>query len=90
MTPAAAALRLDDVLTQVAKDKGIDKTVLVATLEDAMKTAAKKHFGQDRAIEAKFDTEKSQVDLFQAITVVDQITDPINAVNQITAEQAAQ
>lgn len=90
MTPAAAALRLDDVLTQVAKDKGIDKTVLVATLEDAMKTAAKKHFGQDRAIEAKFETEKGEVELFQAITVVDAISDPINAVNQITVDQATQ
>ncbi|MFO0597129.1 MAG: transcription termination factor NusA [Myxococcaceae bacterium] len=89
MTPANASLRLDDVLTQVAKDKGIDKTVLVATLEDAMKTAAKKHFGQDRAIEAKFEPQKGQVELFQAITVVDQVTDPINAVNQITVDQAA-
>ncbi|MGV3623592.1 MAG: transcription termination factor NusA [Archangium sp.] len=89
-TPAAAALRLDDVLTQVAKDKGIDKTILVATLEDAMKTAAKKHFGQDRAIEAKFESSKGQVELFQAITVVDAITDPVNAVNQITVEQAGQ
>jgi len=89
MTPAAATLRLDDVLTQVAKDKGIDKAVLVQTLEDAMQTAAKKHFGQDRALEAKFDPEKGVVEIFQAITVVDQITDPINAVNQITVEQAA-
>jgi N utilization substance protein A len=89
MTPQAASLRLDDVITQVAKDKGIDKSILIATLEDAMKTAAKKHFGQERAIEAKFDPEKGQVELFQAITVVDQITDPLNAVNQITAEQAA-
>jgi N utilization substance protein A len=89
MTPATASLRLDDVITQVAKDKGIDKTVLIATLEDAMKTAAKKHFGQDRAIEAKFESEKGQVELFQAITVVDQITDPVNAVNQITVDQAA-
>jgi N utilization substance protein A len=88
-SPAPAALRLDDVLTQVAKDKGIDKTILVATLEDAMKTAAKKHFGQDRAIEAKFEAGKGQVELFQAITVVDVVTDPINAVNQITVEQAA-
>ncbi|MBL8917024.1 MAG: hypothetical protein JNM17_40340, partial [Archangium sp.] len=55
MTPAAASLRLDDVLTQVAKDKGIDKTVLVATLEDAMKTAAKKHFGQDRRLTARYE-----------------------------------
>ena len=89
MTPATASLRLDDVITQVAKDKGIDKSVLIATLEDAMKTAAKKHFGQDRAIEAKFESEKGQVELFQAITVVDQVLDPVSAVNQITVEQAA-
>ncbi len=82
MTPATAALRLDDVLTQVAKDRGIDKSVLVATLEEAMKTAAKKHFGQERNLEAKFDTEKNVVEIFQAITVVDNI-DPANAVNQL-------
>ena len=41
------SVNLNLVLDQVAKDKGIDRKVLVATLEDAMKTAAKKHFGQD-------------------------------------------
>ena len=88
MTPAAPVLRLDDVLTQVAKDKGIDKTILIATLEDAMKTAAKKHFGQDRNLEAKFEAEKGVVEIFQAIQVVDAVTDPILAVNQITVAQA--
>ena len=89
MTPATAALRLDDVLTQVAKDKGIDKTILISTLEDAMKTAAKKHFGQDRALEAKFEAGKGVVEIFQAITVVDVVTDPLNAINNITVAQAA-
>ena len=82
------ALRLDDVLTQVAKDKGIDKAILVSTLEDAMKTAAKRHFGQDRQLEAKFEAEKGVVEIFQAIQVVDQIVDPVNAVNQMTVESA--
>ncbi len=88
-SPATAVRRLDDVLTEVAKDKGIDKTVLIATLEDAMNTAAKKHFGQDRALEAKFEAQKGVVEIFQAITVVDVITDPINAVNNITVAQAS-
>jgi transcription termination/antitermination protein NusA len=88
MTPTAAP-RLDDVLTQVAKDKGIDKAILVATLEDAMKTAAKKHFGQERNLEAKFEAEKGVVEIFQAIQVVDKIEDPIQAVNQMQVEQAA-
>lgn len=86
---AANSPRLDDVLTQVAKDKGIEKSVLVASLEEAMKTAAKKHFGQDRALEAKFDPEKGVVEIFQAITVVEAVSDPINAVNQLTLEQAS-
>ncbi len=36
---------LSMVLEQVGKDKGIDKKVLVQTLEQAILTAAKKVFG---------------------------------------------
>ncbi|MBI3185681.1 MAG: transcription termination/antitermination protein NusA [Myxococcales bacterium] len=81
-------INLNLVLDQVAKDKGIDRSVLIATLEDAMKTAAKKHFGQDRNLEAKYDSEKGVVELFQAISVVEQITDPIQAVNQLILDEA--
>ncbi|RPH69649.1 MAG: transcription termination/antitermination protein NusA [Myxococcaceae bacterium] len=87
-TPSTPSVNLNLVLEQVAKDKGIDKSVLVVTLEDAMQTAAKKHFGQDRSLEAKYETEKGVVELFQAVTVVEQITDPIQAVNQLTLDEA--
>lgn len=92
VNPTSAILRLDDVLTQVAKDKGIDKEVLVSTLEDAMQTAAKRHFGQDRALEAKYDPEKGVVEIFQAIQVVEEFSDAIaqNARNQMTAKTAAE
>ena len=85
---ANPTVNLNLVLDQVAKDKGIDRAVLIATLEDAMKTAAKKHFGQDRELEAKYDADKGVVELFQAITVVDEIVDPVQAVNQITTAEA--
>src|SRR5215467_12762608 len=87
-TPSIPSVNLNLVLEQVAKDKGIDKSVLVATLEDAMQTAAKKHFGQDRNLEAKYDSEKGVVELFQAVTVVEEIVDPIQAVNQLTLAEA--
>jgi transcription termination/antitermination protein NusA len=87
-TPQVASLKLDQVLTDVAKDKGIDKAVLISTLEEAMKTAAKKHFGQDRNLEAKFEADKGVVEIFQAIQVVDQVIDPIMGVNQITVDKA--
>lgn len=88
MANPTPAVNLNLVLDQVAKDKGIEKSVLIATLEDAMKTAAKKHFGQDRNLEAKYDPDKGVVELFQAITVVEQVTDPIQAVNQLTLKEA--
>src|SRR5215217_1448720 len=85
---ANPSVNLNLVLDQVAKDKGIDRAVLIATLEDAMKTAAKKHFGQDRNLEAKYDADKGVVELFQAIVVVEEITDPVQAVNQIILAEA--
>ena len=47
-----AALGL--VLDQVSKDKNIDRAVLVETLEQAILTAAKRAFGMNREMEAKF------------------------------------
>src|SRR6476469_7333440 len=87
-TQATSNMNLNLVLDQFAKDKEIDKSVLVSTLEDAMNTAAKKHFGQDRNLEAKYDQDKGVVELFQAITVVEEVTDPTQAVNQITLTEA--
>src|SRR6185312_3983530 len=69
-TQAAPSVNLNLILDQVAKDKGIERSVLVQTLEDAMQTAAKKHFGQDRSLEAKYDSDKGVVELFQAIQAV--------------------
>ena len=87
MQPAAQTLKLDDILGQVAKDKGIEKSELVATLEEAMNQAAKKHFGMDRNLKAKYEADKGVVEIFQTITVVEQVIDPIQRVNQITVAE---
>ena len=58
-----AALGL--VLDQVSKDKNIDRSVLVETLEQAILTAAKRAFGMHREMEAKFNEETGRVDLFR-------------------------
>src|SRR5262245_44846136 len=60
------------VLEQVGKDKGIDKKVLVQTLEQAILTAAKKVFGLERELEAQFNEDSGQVDLFQVCIVTEQ------------------
>src|SRR3954469_22974941 len=88
--PQAPVVNLNMVLDQVAKDKGIERSVLVDTLQDAITQAAKKHFGEDRAIAATYNNEKQGVAAFQRLTVVDgvEVEDPIKAVNQISLEEA--
>jgi transcription termination/antitermination protein NusA len=68
----AAALGL--VLDQVSKDKNIDRGILVEALEQAILTAAKRAFGMQREMEAKFNEETGRVDLFQIIIIVVEIT----------------
>lgn len=84
-------VNLNMVLDQVAKDKGIERSVLVDTLESAILQASKKSFGMERSLEAKYNEEKAAVELFQALTVTEAISeDPTQAVNQITVAEARQ
>lgn len=72
---------LGRVIEQVSKDKGIPKEILVEAIESAMLTAARKKFGQQREIEAHFDPEHGEVELFQFRTVVEEVEEPETQIN---------
>jgi transcription termination/antitermination protein NusA len=76
---------LNRVIEQVSKEKGIDKSILISALENAMVSAAKKTFGHQRKIEAQFNPEIGEVELFEAKTVVEAIQD---AATEITLDEA--
>jgi N utilization substance protein A len=78
-TQAAASgteTNLGFILEQVAKEKGIDKKILVDTIEAAILKAAQSAFGPTRELEARFSEETGQVDLFQYMTVVEKVSEP--------------
>jgi transcription termination/antitermination protein NusA len=76
---------LSRVIEQVSKEKGIDRTIVVNAIESAMLSAAKKIVGQNINLEAKFNPEIGEVELFKILTVVEAVTDPET---QITLEDA--
>lgn len=76
---------LNMVIEQVGKDKGIDRSVLIQALEQAILTAAKRTFGQHREMEARFNEERGTVDLYLAVEVVDR--EPFRG-REITMEEA--
>lgn len=77
---------LSKVLDQVAKDKGIPRAVIIEAIEAAMLTAARKKYGQVRELEAHFNEEIAEVEIFQFRTVSEEIT---NELTQILPEEAA-
>jgi transcription termination/antitermination protein NusA len=76
---------LNRVIEQVSKEKGIDRNIIIEALKDAMVSAAKKTFGHERRIEAQFNSETGEIELFEVKTVVDRVED---AENQVTLEAA--
>ena len=75
------------VIEQVSKEKGIDRSIVVQAVENAMLSAAKKVIGGDMRIEAQYNPEIGEVELFKILTVVEQVT---NAELEISLADARQ
>lgn len=69
-------INLDQVLEEVAKEKGIEKQALIETIEAAILKAAQNTFGATRELEARYNPDTGHVDLFQYMIVVDDVEDP--------------
>ncbi|MFP3983520.1 MAG: transcription termination factor NusA [Desulfurivibrionaceae bacterium] len=66
---------LKRIIDQISRDKGIDRELLINTLEEAVLSAAKKRYGQRRDIEVQFNEEMGEVELFQFRQVVEKVED---------------
>jgi N utilization substance protein A len=69
-------LNLKREITQIAKDKGIDIDEIIGALEEAMKQAARKRHGLEKEIEARYNDELGEIELFEFKEVVEAVTDP--------------
>lgn len=76
---------LKRLIEQMGKDRGINKETIVEALEAAMQTAANKKFGQKVEIEAHYNDDSGEVEVFRFKTVVDKVIDPET---QISKEEA--
>ena len=61
---------LDQIISQVGRDKGIEKQTLVDALESAVLSAAKKHFGHNLNLEATYNPEVGEIEVHEFKTVV--------------------
>ena len=78
---------LSRVIEQVSKEKGIDRSIVINAIETAMLSAAKKLVAPSTQLEAKFNPEIGEVELFKILTVVEHVADPET---QIAVDDARQ
>ncbi|MFZ5776376.1 MAG: transcription termination factor NusA [Thermodesulfobacteriota bacterium] len=66
---------LKRIIDQISRDKGIDRAMLIEAIEEAVMSAAKKKFGLRRELEAHYNDELGEVELFQFRRVVEEVED---------------
>ena len=66
---------LKRLIEQMGKDRGIDKQIIIEALEAAMLNAARKKMGIRVDIEAHYNEEIGEIEVFQFKTVEEKITD---------------
>ena len=84
---SANRLEILQIARAVAEEKGIDKTIVIEAMQEAIEKAAKSRYGQEHDIRAVIDTESGEQSLWRVQTVIadDELED---AVQQITLTEA--
>ncbi|MEE2679396.1 MAG: transcription termination factor NusA [Myxococcota bacterium] len=67
-------------IEQIAKDKGIAKGEIIRAVEEAMKQAARRDRGTDSEIEARYNDEIGEIELFEFREVVETLSDDMTQV----------
>ncbi len=80
-------MNLNHIVDQVVKDKGIDRSVLIEALEQAVLSAANKKYRNTRDLEAHFNDELGDVELFEFVTVVEEVEDSYKQIELAEARE---
>jgi len=78
---------LKRLIEQMGKDRGLDKEIIIEALEAAMLSAARKKLGPQVDIEAHYNEETGEIEVFQFKVVVETVTDPETQISLAYARQ---
>lgn len=78
---------LKRIVDQICRDKGIDRALLIDAIEEAVRSAVRKKFGNRREIEVQFNEELGEIEVFQYRTVVDEVYDEETEISLEDARQ---
>lgn len=68
-------VNIKHAIDQIVKEKGIDRAVVIEAMEQAVLTAANKKYRNTRDLEAHYNHDSGEVELFEFVTVVEDVQD---------------
>lgn len=63
-------------IEQMSKDRGIDKGSIIGAIEEAIVQAARRKFGAEKKFEARFNSDSGEIELFEFLEVVEELSNP--------------
>jgi len=78
-------ISLKHAIEQIVKEKGIDRQVVLEAMEQAVLTAANKKYRNTRELEAHYNSDTGEVELFEFVTVMEEVVD---SYKEISLEEA--
>src|SRR5262247_1871564 len=85
MAVSANKLELLQIADAVAREKSIDRGIVISAMEDAIAKAARARYGSETDVHAEIDPKKGELRLSRHMLVVEQVE---NSANQISLEDA--
>lgn len=67
---------LKSMIDQVAREKGLDREILINTLEEAMRSAARRKLGSKVEVDVAYNDDLGEVEIFEFKEVVEEVDDP--------------
>jgi len=87
MAVSANRLELLQIADAVAREKVIDREIVITAMEDAIQKAAKSRYGAETNINAEIDPKSGEIRLQRLLEVVDNLEDPTIQIDITTAQQ---
>ena len=75
MAVSANRLELLQIADAVAREKAIDKEIVISAMANAIEKAAKSRYGQDTNVHVQVDTKTGDINLKRLLEVVEQVED---------------
>jgi len=84
---SANRLELLQIADAVAREKSIDRGIVIAAMEDAIAKAARSRYGSETDIHAEIDTKKGELRLARHMLVVETVENPANQISLTDARR---